>query len=223
MSNNTFIKTIPIFTFIVGFLSFLILSIHYGVFFLDSPYDVPLILNMSVMIGDSILLPIINYSVFNLYFNILGYRKPNISLNIWIAISFFFSAILNLYSHISWVNDKFSDFIGFQQGEFSIIGYWHLIFSIIQFLILLIYPFLWFQSISIRNETAILYSKKIWIYFFLFTSLGTFDMLNKYLFVYSDTLIQTIRNEGFPFLTIIISLILLLVMRILEVRKATPS
>lgn len=218
ITNNFLLKAVPIVTFIIGFLSFVTLSIYYNVFFLNSPYDVPLILNVSVMVGDSILLPVINFKIFNLYFNILGKRKPDSKLSIWIAFSLVFSVIMNIYTHNSWINDKFTDFVGFQQGELSIIGYWHLFFSIIEFVILLIYPFLWYHTISLGNKAAIIYSKKIWIYFFLFTTLGIFDMLNKYIYVYTCTFYQTIKNEGFPFTTSILSIILLIFMILIEQR-----
>lgn len=216
-------KSVPIITIAMGFLSFVVLSIYYGVFFLDSIYDVPLILNMSVMIGDSLLLPIINYKLFILYFRYLNLGRPIGGQTLWLILLLLISTILNIYTHVSWVDDEYSDFIGFQQGEFSIIGYWHMIFSIIQMCVLFIYPYLWYRSINIQNRNAIQYSKKIWNYLFLFTFLGTFDMLNKYLFVYNDSLYHTIEREGFPFYTIIIAIILFYIMGELDKQKVKSS
>lgn len=223
MKNRIILILIPSLTFLLGFFTFVSLSILYNVFWIDSEYDVPLILNISVMIGDSILLPIVNYMVFNLYFNKLSMTKPNIKLYLWIILSFVISLLINIQAHNSWVNDRFTDFVSFQPGIYSIIGIWHLAFSVIETVILLLLPFLWVKSILTKNSSAIKYSRKTWVLFFLFTLLSSLDMLNKYYFVYETTLSQTIKNEGFPFTTSIMALILLITMSIIERRKATHN
>ena len=225
MSQNKInLVFVPIITFLIGFFSFLTLSIYYQVFWVSSEYDIPLIYNMSVMIGDSILLPIINFKIFNLYFNLLGQRKPKKHFIIWLFIAFIISSLLNVFSHLTWINDEFTDFVGFSQGYFSLIGYWHLIFSILQMMILLAFPYLWYYSIKMNSGKSVKYSFHIWIYFFLFTLLGTFEMINKYLFVYDNTLFYTIKSEGFPFTTSFLAILLLITMRYIQKRKqATPN
>ena len=225
-TNQTKINfvSVPIITFFLGFFSFLTFSIYYQVFWVNSEYDVPLIYNMSVMVGDSILLPIINFKIFSLYFNLLGKRKPNKHFIKWLLFAFIVSSLSNVFSHSTWINDDFTDFVGFSQGNFSLIGYWHLIFSIFQMMILLAFPYLWYYSIKMNNGKSVKYSFHIWIYFFLFTLLGTFDMINKYLFVYDKTLYYTIKSEGFPFITSILAILLLIIMRYFQKRKqATPN
>ena len=218
MKDKIKLKYVSLITFLVGFFSFVLLSIYYRVFWVNSSYDVPLIYNVSVMIGDSILLPIINYKVFNLYFNVLERRRLEKKLVYWLIFVFIISTILNVSTHLTWVNDKFTDFIGFTQGEFSFIGYWHLIFSIFQMSILLGFPYLWYLSIKERNKEGVKYSINIWVYFFFFTLLNFFDLLNKYLFVYNDTLLYTIKNEGYPFISSILAIILLIGMKFYQRR-----
>lgn len=160
------LKIVPIVTFMTGFFTFLTLSIYYEVFWMDSKYDVPLIYNMSVMLGDSILLPIINYKIFNLFFNLLRKQVLNKQFVFWGIFGLLISILINYYSHRFWTQDQFTDFIGFSIGTYSIIGYWHLIFSILQVFILMIFPYLWYQSIQRNNFQAMRYARNIWNYFF---------------------------------------------------------
>lgn len=214
---------VPIITITIGFLSFLLLSIYYNVFWVTSKYDVPLIYNVSVMFGDAILLPLLNYKIFNLFLNHVGlesihkYKRKLIS---WVLIAVIVSLISNISAHLVWVNDQLTDFVGFKQGEFSIIGYWHLVYSIIQMLLLFMFPFFWFGAIKEKNYSAIKYSHNIWKFVLLFSTLAIFDMLNKYFFVYRDkTLLYAIQVDKFAFATVILSFILLYTMKYLEKRQ----
>lgn len=223
MKNKRILTLIPVITFLIGFFSFVGLSIYYKVFWINSEYDIPLILNASVMIGDSILLPIINYRIFYLYTNKLAITNPSTKLPLWITVFLIISLLINIYTHNSWVNDKFTDFVSFQPGKYSIIGYWHLAFSVIQNVILLLLPLLWVKSIFSKNNSAIKYCKKTWFFFFLFTLLSILDLLNKHYFVYKTTFRQAVINEGFPFSTSIIALILLITMLLIEKYKYNES
>ncbi len=219
------LSIVPIVTIVVGFLSFFLLSIYYKVFWITSEYDSPLIYNVSVMVGDSILLPLLNYKIFHLFINCLGLdlmKKHGQTLTIWILITFIISSILNLSTHLVWVNDELLDFIGFRKGEFSIIGYWHLVYSILQMIVLMIFPFFWFLAIKEKNKAAMKYSYHIWQLLLLFSTLAIFDMLNKYFFVHQGkTLLEAIQIDRFCFSTVIMSFILLFIMKIIEKRYAT--
>lgn len=214
------ITLIPIVTIIVGFLSFLILSIIYNVFWINSKYDVPLIFNVSVMIGDSIILPTLNYKIFNLILNQIGLdsiNKHKRKFIFWGVMTFIVSFVLNTFAHLVWVNDQLTDFVGFRQGIFSIIGYWHLVYSILQMYILFMFPFFWFVAIKEKNFLAINYSHNIWKYVLIFSTLAIFDMLNKYFFVYHDkSFLYAIQVDKFAFSTVILSIILLCIMRYFE-------
>lgn len=214
--SKVILLLVPITTFLLGYLSFIVLSEYYKVLWINSEYDIPLVYNMSVMIGDAILLPIINYRVCNLYFNLIDKKHIKKYFLYWFIGTGIISLLLNITTHMIWVNDEFTDFIAIKVGDFSIIGYWHLIFSFIEVIIILLYPFLWYRSIVGKNKIAIEYSKKTWIYFFLFTVLGSFDMLNKYLFVYNDSLVNTMKNEVFPFITITVAVSIFYYMKKME-------
>lgn len=211
---------VPIVTITIGFLSFLIMSIYFNVFWINSKYDVPLIYNASVMFGDSILLPLLNYKIFNLILNHISIdviRKYKKRLITWFLIAVLVSLISNISAHLVWVNDQLTDFVGFKQGEFSIIGYWHLVYSIIQFLLLFMFPIFWFVAIKEKNISAIKYSHNIWKFVLLFSTLAIFDMLNKYFFVYQNkSLLYAIQVDKFAFATVILSLLFLFIMKYFE-------
>lgn len=220
-SSKSFNLTlVPVITLIIGFISFLLLSIYYKVFWFNSKYDIPLIYNVSVMLGDAILLPTINYKIFNLLLNYLGIeviKKNTRKLLIWLAVATTISLLTNISTHLYWVNDQYTDFVGFRQGEFSIIGYWHLIYSILQMLLLLMFPFLWLIAIKEKKINGIKYSHNIWKFVLIFSTLAIFDMLNKYFFIYrNNTILYAMQVDKFAFMTTILSLSLYFVMRYIE-------
>lgn len=217
-TKNLFI--VPILTVLVGFASFILLSIYYNVFWFTSEYDVPLIYNVSVMLGDSIILPLINYKIFNLSINTLGLNSISLhkrKILVYSLLMFVISLAINIFAHIVWVNDQLTDFVGFKQGEFSIIGYWHLVYSILQMLVLLIFPYIWYIAIKEKNVLAIKYAHNIWKFLLLFSTLAIFDMLNKYFFIYTDkTIFEAIQIDVFVFSTVLLSFILLYIMKHIE-------
>ncbi|MCX6230365.1 MAG: hypothetical protein NTZ33_02365 [Bacteroidetes bacterium] len=182
-----------------------------------------MIYNVSVMVGDSILLPILNYKIFNLFLNYVGiesikkYRKILIT---WFFAAFIISLFANISAHLVWVNDALTDFVGFKKGEFSIIGIWHLIYSIFQMLIIFMFPFFWFVAIKEKNDISLKYSHHIWKFVLIFSTLAIFDMLNKYFFIYHDkSLLYAMQVDIFAFSTVIMSLMLFYIMKYIEKRK----
>ena len=227
VKKNNKLIIIPVITLLAGFVSFVILSIHFKVFWITSKYDVPLIYNVSVMVGDFIILPILNYKIFNLFIFKIGadkiqkYRKTLIA---WIIIAFAISLLSNIFTHLYWVNDPVTDFISFTPGKFSIIGYWHLVYSIIQMFILFMFPFFWVVAVKENNNEAIKYSHHTWLYVLAFSTLAIFDLLMKYFFVnHSATLMSVIQKDKLAFITVILSFLLLYIMKKYEKRIYTAT
>jgi len=215
---------VPILTFFFGFFSFTILSIYNGCFWFSENFDIPQISSTAVMIGDSLILPTINFMVFNLFFNILDkkhiveYKKK---LQIGLLLFSIISVYVNILSHENWSNDRISDFISFKQGGLTIAGYVHFVFSMLEIIILLLFPLLWYISIQSKNAIAIAYSKRIWKRVFLFTWFAIIDMFIKHSFFYKNkTLLESMRIERFPFLPCLSALVLFLVMRRIELQKS---
>lgn len=209
------LRLIPVVTLLSGFIPFCLLSMHYGVFWIDTKYDVPLVYNISVMIGDAIFLPLINYQIGKLIFlenigdsSTINYKR----LVIWTLISLFISSVINIYAHLAWKNDIYMDFISVNRTTFLVSGWWHLFFSILEMTFMFLFLLFWFTSIKQDNIAGIKRSLKIWLLIFIFSTLAVVDMLMKYFFVYKLTFLETIKTDYFAFVTPSVSILLLIVM-----------
>ena len=213
--SNRKLLWVPIITILAGFIPFCLLSIYYGVFWINTKYDVPLIYNISVMIGDFILLPLINYQICKLIFWDISVKQLTTkkeTIVTWIIITLLLSTVLNVFAHLTWKNDLYSDFISIDRSTFLLSGWWHLFFSSLEMTILFLFPLFWFMSIKQKSTSGIKRSFKIWLLLFLFTTLAIFDMLMKFFFVYKLSLLSTIKTDYFAFITPTISILLLIIM-----------
>lgn len=209
------LQLIPIVTFLLGGGSFCLLSMYYRVFWINTKYDIPLVYNISVMVGDSIFLPLINYQIGKLLFRdikICQQETMQRTIVIWTTISLLLSGIINVFAHLAWKNDIYSDFISVNGSTFLLSGWWHLFFSILEMTIIFLFPLLWYTSIKQNNLTGITRSIRIWSLIFIFSTLAIFDMLMKYFFVYKLTFLSTIKTDYFAFVTPTISILLLIIM-----------
>jgi hypothetical protein len=94
----------------------------------------------------------------------------------------------------------------------SPIGYVHFIFSTLQVFILFLIPVFWIHGIRNKKPLVTRLARKAFIGFFMFSLLGIFDMINKNVFIYKTSFLQTVYNEGFPFVTVTISIIFYMTM-----------
>ena len=221
-TNQRKLLLIPLITVLSGFLPFCLLSIYSGVFWIDTTYDIPLIYNWSVMIGDSILLPIINYQIAKLLFwdiTVLRLAKMKKTIVIWIIITFLLSTVVNVFAHLAWKNDMYSDFISIDKINFLTSGWWHLIFSILEMTIMFLFPLFWLKSIEFKIINGVKRSIKIWFLVFFFSTLASLDMLMKFLFVYKLTFLATLKTDYFAFVTPSIAILLLLLMVSINAHK----
>jgi len=214
---------IPILTLSFGFIPFCLLSIYYDVFWIDTKYDVPLVYNISVMLGDSLLLPFINYLIFKIILIDITFKQllvKKAAILRWISVSLFLSIVINYSAHLTWKNDFYSDFISIDGLTFLPSGCWHLIFSILEMTILFLFPLLWYITIRSKNINGIKHSTKIWAFLFLFSILASFDMLMKFFFVYELTFTETLKTDYFAFITPSLCIILLIIMSTIKSRHS---
>ena len=216
---------VALLTFICGFLSFLLLSLYYKVFWFTPDVDVPLCINFSVMFGDSILLPLINLRFFQLVFNSGGIKKmiPKKKFIILAVVCLFISTVINIFIHHSWVNDPYTDFVGFAVGNYSLTGYWHLVFSIIESTILFGIFVTYFMVQNHPDIDTIRKYSKLSLLILIFTCLALFDFLNKYLFVYEQGFLQSLFTDRFSFVTPVVALffVIIIQLRLKTLRQAS--
>ena len=117
-------------------------------------------------------------------------------------MSLLISIAINFITHLAWKNDNITDFIAFEQGQFSIIGLWHLFFSITQTTVFFIFIMLWYLAIKFKNSHLYAEIKRIWLFIFLFTLLSIVDMVFKYIFIFSDkSFYEVLVLDKFAFVT----------------------
>jgi len=181
---------VPLFTLLLGIVPFVILSFLTDTLWINSKYDIPLITLPTIVIGDSIFLPLFNYKFYNLLINtkILGtIKKENI---FWAITSLLLLSLgINSSVHYSWVNDVYTGFMDIEFGKLTVAGWWHYGFSTIQMLIIFCFLVLWFfsarKNINLHREF-----RNVWKTIIIFTSLSLFDFAIKvfYLFPKSNLL-----------------------------------
>jgi len=203
--------TIPILTFLFGFFLFFVSSLISNSFFLDSQYDYPLLIFPTILLGDSILLPIFNYKFFNMIRNID--IKPNSKFKILFAIivSFIASSFINIFIHSTWIHDNYTGFMDLESEELSFAGYSHLIFSILQTMI--VFCFIFF-SLFIFNYKTNNYKSTIntWLIFLVFSLLSIVDFFVQTWYLKIAIVDITFFDYISRFSTIIFSLAILIVL-----------
>lgn len=218
--NRYLALIISLITLLTGFTSFVLMSILYDVFTNKENVMIPLVYNSSVMIGDLLLLPIINYKFFSYYSHMKKIKRSKISVIALIIIGIIISFIINFTSHLSWVNDSVTDFVSFTPGSISIIGIWHMIFSIAQTFIFLSFVYFWYKSIQNQQYFLTKELKKIWKWIFLFTLLSVNDMLIKNFFIFKEiSIFEVIQLDKFFFVTPLGFLFLLVGFTVFENKK----
>jgi len=130
--------TIPLATFCLGFTPMMVLSLLTDSFWFNSPHDFPLVAIPSVLIGDSLFFPIINYKIYS-SLSLISFKKQKSA--ILATISLILSLLINSYSHYLWTQDKYTGFMDTEIGRLSIAGWWHWGYSIIQMFIILYFAF----------------------------------------------------------------------------------
>lgn len=216
--KNRYLWIAPIATLLFGFIPSLILSIHYKVFFLSSSYNIPLCINASVMLGDSILLPIINYYIIRALIKYknqfwLDLRWDGVLL--FLSSMLFIGAILSIAIHLYWVGDDVTDFVGLKKGVISVPGITHLIFTSLQLTIAISFSAMVIKAYIAKYLNILRLSLIPMRLFVGFTFLSIIDMINKKLFVYKTTPFKDILiHDSYTFGTISFSIILLIIVSV---------
>lgn len=200
---------LPIVTFFAGAMAFVMFSIREDAFWYTSPVDLPYVFIWSMSIGDTFLLPVINYKLGNLIFNKLGMEaiRPNKPLvKAWGPFLAVIAIATTAISHYAWAIDPYSDFIAIQPGVLTIGGWWHLVFSGVQAFLFGVFFLGWFLAIRTRNNAAISYSKNLWWWVFSFALLMIANFIHQYLFVFDQTFFEALVSAKFTLVPVIVAI-----------------
>jgi hypothetical protein len=134
-------------TLVSGFIPFLVLSLLTGSFWSRSGVAVPLTLSPSILIGDSVLLPLFNGFAFPFVWDLV--RRSILVRNRVIVsalVGLVLSAALNVYLHVLWSRDAYTGFIDPTRGTLSFGGWWHCAFGSLELVLVLVFLTTCFSS-----------------------------------------------------------------------------
>jgi len=216
VKTPTNVLIVPVLTFVFGFFSFAMISLSEGSFWLGGMFDIPMLLVPTILIGDSIFLPIINAKITRFIIDDLGVQKMHSRFLIFYSIiALLGSLLMSGLSHWAWATDQYTDHISSIYRKLSIGGWWHLIFSIIQTFILFFFPYIWKKAIDSKDKNLEANCTKIWWWTFGFSLLMVVNYTVQYIAgVYGNISIpQALIEAKFTFFPALISLIILLTMK----------
>jgi hypothetical protein len=130
----------------------------------------------SLVVGDSILLPLFNLRAWMLLGPHLGNLDKRLRMQlvaVGISSIVLCSAIMS-YEHVLWKNDPYSGFIKYSVGHLSRAGAWHAVFASFE-MALIVWCF--FVSCRWAKRVPRVALLKMWGVFWLYSFLSVFDYL----------------------------------------------
>ncbi len=128
----------------------LIMSILTKTFWINSQYNEPFVLIPALLIGDSLLLPPLNYHIYLALKKVIIFlEKATIFKTVF--YSFLFSILLNSYTHYLWIHDNLRGVLDPEYGVMSFAGWWHYGFSVMQFTIIFTFAVMW--VLTVKQQT----------------------------------------------------------------------
>jgi len=200
---------IPVLTLSFGFIPMVILSYRLNALWLNSPYEFPLLKMPTVLIGDSIFLPLFNYRAYEFIRKnpLKNLKKQWFVINL--AISIGLSYLVNYFTHQLWTSDNHFGFMDIVPRELSVAGYYHFWFSLVQISVVVFFIGYAMRLYSENKIVAFKGTLNIWKIIIAFSSLTIFDFMVRQFFIYQNKeIIKALYNEASAFSSLIVSLIL---------------
>lgn len=222
---RTTVSFVPILTFLIGSFAFAVFSLKEDAFWPTSRVSFPYLYIWSMSLGDTFLLPIINYKIADLFFNILprGYVLRGRRLLFRWGVALAIIAIgLSTLTHYSWVTDEYTDFIAINPGVITVGGLWHAVFSVFQTFLFGIYYVLWWIAIRGKSGRAVEAATRLWWWVLAFSALMIANFVQQYLTVYDGTLLDSLVDAKFTLLPLGINIVLGLILKNSMRRKPSP-
>jgi hypothetical protein len=187
-------------TILLGGFPFLLFSLNTNSFWPHSSVNFPLTRVPSVLIGDTVLLPIFNAMAVDVLFN-SRYRRVLDCVRKWVkavvvVTVLAFSSIISGYLHYRWVHDQYTGFVNPQRGSISAGGLWHYFFSTGQMSIIILFLGVSALIAWQRIEGARSAVLRVWIVFLAYAalSLGDFAMKQRFV-VHNPNLLYGLKSD----------------------------
>ncbi len=159
-------------TFVLGFGVFFVGALLTKAFWFNSAVQYPMIETPSIFYGDMLLLPLFNGLFFYLYSKHKPFPKNN---SIWLIAIFLLSLVVNGYQNWLWTHDAYTGLIDTSYGKLNFVGWWHLVFSIVEFVIIGLFVRNWYLYRKQKSTSAYRLALKTWVVIVLFSALSIFD------------------------------------------------
>ena len=177
-------------TFFLGFAPFAAFSLSTRSFWPRAHVSLPLTLVPSVIIGDSVLLPLFNCQIYPLVRRVLNGTSRSTKLKLLFTGIVCLTACspIIVYEHQVWSRDQYTGFIKLAPGHLSLAGVWHIVFASFETALAM-----WFCLISVmwakdRDRLPRRQLMRAWTVFLCYAFLSVFDLLSKRHFVSADPL-----------------------------------
>lgn len=142
---------IPLVTLLLIFFPMLIMSIRMNAFWIDSQYEAPFVLIPAFLIGDSLLLPPLNYFIYVALMQVIHMlKKRTVFMSIFYCL--LLSILLNSYTHYLWSHDAYPGIVDPQYGVLSTAGWWHYVMSIVEFTIVFTFVVIWVMTVRQQSR-----------------------------------------------------------------------
>jgi len=174
----------PLITLGIGIIPLIVITSASGTFWLHSRVAGPLIAVPSVLIGDSLLLPILNWRIARFLTACLAIEtlRKAVFRRFWIAL--LCSSLVSVYASYKWTHDQFFGFIDPTFGQLSFAGWWHLGFTIIEMTLVFVFVLMWQYTTRHRfNEKTLQLATMAWNIFLLYALLSIADFIVLHLYL----------------------------------------
>jgi hypothetical protein len=172
-TGQTFSWWAAVLTVSVGFVPFLVLSVLSDTFWPHSRVAVPLTLSPSILIGDSLLIPIFNGLAFPIIKRLIG-QPTSVRGHVIIlaATGFLLSTATNLFLHVMWTRDEYTGFIDPTRGKLSFGGEWHFAFATMELFLVLAFVAVcyWYGNVAVVGQVL-----RAWRIFVIYSTMSIWD------------------------------------------------
>jgi hypothetical protein len=176
-------RQIVLVTLFVGSIPFFLLTWYQGTLVLNGTVNGPLLAVPSVWVGDTFFLPIFNVYALRLLRIHSQKSAYGAGLARWWLLPGIVSAVLACSSHYMWTQDQFTGFIDPTFGKLSLVGWWHLAFTISEMTLVFAFVKAWLSRNILTDEYASYVGRVAWRILLPYSLLSVVDfmILHEYL------------------------------------------
>ena len=179
-------------------------------FWPSSPHPFPFLKYLSVVIGDSLLLPVFNAYAFRL-FRLYAKRLSGRTLRLgFYAMGTTLVAVGGQYwLHSAWAADQYTSFMDLTRGEISLAGWWHLVYAGLETAVILTFLFVWVTSLAVDSESHRT-ARVGWGWFVAYCALGIGDLLLHWSTAFANlTFFEVLKIESPNLIKLFLAIVIL--------------